>query len=268
MTALPILQGEFQDFLLDRPNEFSARVKRSTKADEATLLKIYRNAYGARLVEVLGNDYPALKAMMGGAPFAAMGKAYIAAYPSRHPSARWVGGKLAPFLRDDAGYAKHPALAEMAAFEWAQAGAFDAHDIEPATFEQLAAIPVESWPGLRFRFAPSLRRLTFAFDVPSLWQAINAGKAGDAPLSAEPREAEWLIWRAGLEVRFRPLEAEEAWAIDAAAGDADFAALCEGICRWVDPEQAAFKAAALIKGWLDSALIDDAQVDKMSLSAG
>ena len=266
MTALPNLQTEFQDFLLNRPNQFSAQVKRSSKASEAALLNIYRNAYGARLVEVLGNDYPALKAMMGAQPFAEMGKAYVAAYPSQHPSARWVGGKLAQFLLEDPRYAKQPALAEMAAFEWAQAGAFDAADIEPVNFEQLAAIPVESWPGLRFRFTPSLRRLTLAFDVPSLWLAINENKAGDAPPMAAPREGKWLIWRAGLEVRFRPLEADEAWAIDAASGDADFAALCEGICRWVDPEQAAFKAAELIKGWLDSALIEDAQVDKMSLA--
>jgi hypothetical protein len=266
MTALPTLQGEFQDFLLDRPNEFSARVKRSSKANEASLLNVYRNAYGARLVEVLGNDYPALKAMMGAHPFAAMGRTYVAAYPSKHPSARWVGGKLAQFLREDLALARHPALAEMAAFEWAQAGAFDAADIEPASFAQLAAIPVGSWPGLRFCFTPSLRRLTFAYDVPALWLAINESESGDAPLTAEPREAEWLIWRAGLEVRFRPLEADEAWAIDAAMGEADFAALCEGICRWVDQEQAAFKAAELIKGWLDSALIEDAQADKMSLS--
>ena len=266
MTTLPSLQGEFQDFLLDRPNEFSARVKRSSKASEAALLNIYRHAYGARLVEVLGNDYPALKVMMGAEPFATMGKAYIAAYPSRHPSARWVGGKLVPFLRNDPVYAKQPALAEMAAFEWAQAGAFDAADIEPANFQQLAAIPVESWPELRFRFVPSLRRLTFAFDIPSLWLAINEGESGEAPLAAAPRQSEWLIWRAGLEVRFRPLEDDEAWAIDAAAEDADFAALCEGVGRWVDPEQAALKAAELIKGWLDSALIDDAWVDKMSLA--
>ena len=266
MTALPTLQGEFQDFLLDRPNELSARVKRSSKASESALLNIYRNAYCARLVEVLGNDYPALKAMMGAEPFAAMGKAYVAAHPSRHASARWVGGKLAQFLREDPNHKSEPALAAMAAFEWAQAGAFDASDIEPATFAQLAAIPIESWPGLRFRFTPSLRRLTLAFDVPSLWLAIIEGRSGDAPLTANPREAEWLIWRAWLEVRFRPLEPDEAWAIDAAAGDADFATLCEGICRWVDPEQAAFKAAELIKGWLDSALIDDAWVDKMSLA--
>jgi hypothetical protein len=266
MTALPTLQGEFQDYLLDRPNEFVQRVKRSSKANEAALLNIYRNAYSAGLVEVLGNDYPALKAMMGEAAFAQMARRYVAAHPSHYPSARWVGGELAAFLRvDPAGEAK-PDLAEMAQFEWAQGGAFDAADSEPFGFEKLATIPAEAWPALRFSFAPSLRRLTLAFDVPALWLAVNEGKAGEQPLIAAPRVAEWLIWRVGLEVRFRPIEPEEAWAIDAAKHGSDFAALCEGICRWVDAEQAAFKAAELIKGWLDSALVEDAWADKLSLA--
>ena len=265
MTALPTLQGEFQDYLLDRPNHFGQRVKRSSNASEAALLNIYRNAYSARLVEVLGNDYPALKAMMGEEAFARMARRYIAAHPSRHPSARWVGARLAEFLRSDTAGEAEPALAEMAEFEWAQGGAFDAADSDPFGFERLAAIPAEAWPALRFHFAPSLRRLTLAFDVPALWLAVNEGEASGRPLVATPREAEWLIWRVGLEVRFRPLEPEEAWAIDAAKDGADFAALCEGICRWVDAEQAAFKAAELIKGWLDSALVEDAWADKLSL---
>lgn len=266
MIALPALQGEFQDFLLDRPNDLAAWVKPGSKADTADLLNIYHNAYAARLIEVLGNDYPALKAMIGEKAFGAMARAYIAAIPSRHPSARWVGSSLAVFLAETAPYATNPALGEMAAFEWAQAGAFDAADIDAMTFEQMAAIPVETWPGLRFHLAPTLRRLSLSHDVPAIWLAVNEKQAGEPPVRAEPRQCEWLVWRSGLEVRFRPLEEDEAWALDEAAQGGDFAALCEGLCRWAEPDRAALRAAELIKGWLDSALIQDAWVENLTLA--
>ncbi len=266
MIALPTLQGEFQDFLLDRPGNFAARIKPSGKADTGELLKIYHNAYAARLVEVLGNDYPALKAMMGDTPFDAMARAYVAANPSRQPSARWVGGSLSAFLTETAPYATNVALGELAAFEWAQAGAFDAADIDAMTFEQMAVIPVETWPGLRFRLAPSLRRLSLSHDVPAIWLAVNEKRSGAAPIAADLRRGEWLVWRSGLEVRFRPLEDDEAWALDEVAKGSDFTTLCEGLCRWVEAERAAFKAAELIKGWIDSALIQDAWVENLTLA--
>jgi hypothetical protein len=258
MIALPALEKGFQDFLLDRPSNLPSLVRRSAKADEATLLNVYHNAYKARLVEVLASDYPTVLAMLGAATFAAMARAYVAAYPSRHYSARWVGAALTAFLGERQPYAGEPALGEMAAFEWAQAGAFDAADIEPLTFAQLTNMPPEAWATLKFRFGPSLRCLSLNFDVPALWLAVSREEASEPPLRAAPRAADWLIWRAGLEVRFRALEPAEAWALDAARDGADFAAICEGICRWIDPEEAAFKAAELIKGWVDSSLVDDA----------
>jgi hypothetical protein len=264
MIALPALEKGFQEFLLDRPNNLASLVRRSAKADEATLLNVYHNAYKARQVEVLGSDYPTVLAMMGAPRFAAMARLYVAAHPSRHYSARWVGRELATFLAKTQPYAGGPALAEMAAFEWAQGGAFDAADLEPLTFAQLTSAPPDAWPTLKFRFGPSLRRLSLNFDVPALWLIMNNKEAGEPPLTAAPRAAEWLIWRAGLDVRFRPLETPEAWALDAARDGADFAAICEGICRWIDPEQAAFKAAELIKGWIDSSLVDDAVFDNLA----
>lgn len=267
MIALPSLQGEFQDFLLDRPGNFAARIKPGGKADSAELLNIYHNAYAARLVEVLGNDYPALKAMMGGKPFDEMARAYVAANPSRHPSARWVGSSLSTFLAQTPPYAANAALGEMAAFEWAQVGAFDAADIDAMTFEQMAAIPVETWPGMRFHLAPSLRRLALSHDVPAIWTAVvNEKRASKPPIAAAARRCEWLVWRSGLEVRFRPLEVDEAWALDEAGKDGDFAALCEGLRRWIEGDRAAFRAAELIKGWIETGLIQDAWVENLTLA--
>ena len=35
----------------------------------------------------------------------------------------------------------------------------------------------------------------------------------------------------------------------------DFAAICEGLCGYVDADQAAFRAAGLIRTWIEADLI-------------
>jgi hypothetical protein len=132
------------------------------------------------------------------------------------------------------------------------------------SFEKLTEIPGEAWPGLRFRFGPSLRRLSLRFDVAALWLGVNQKRVDQPPLKAEPYKSEWLVWRVGLEVRFRPLETEEAWALDRAMAGDDFASLCEGLCQWVEAERAAFGAAELIKSWFDSSLVEDAWVENLT----
>lgn len=261
MTTLADLQSDFQAFLLGRANGLKARVRRSSKANESVLLNVYRHAYRARLAENLGNDFPVLMKLLGEGRFDEMTHAYSDAHPSRHRSARWFGEELGRFLADARPYADEPALAEMAVFEWAQAGAFDAADSVVFDLERLTAIPVKCWPSLRFRFGSSLRRLSLVFDTPSRWLALAKGEPGTVLQDAEPHPAEWLIWRVGLDVRFRELEAGEAWALDAAMAGADFAAICEGLCRWAEADQAAFRAAGIVKGWIETALVEDVSVE-------
>ena len=137
-------------------------IRPSARADLGVLLDVYRNAYSARLVEVLANDFPGLKALVGEAEFEWLARAYIAVHPSRGFSVRTVGERLTEFLAGTDPWARRPALADMAAFEWALAGAFDAGDAEPVRIEDLAAIPPAAWAGLIFAFHPSVRRLRLA----------------------------------------------------------------------------------------------------------
>src|SRR6478752_4288677 len=117
--SLADLQRAFQDYLLASNQGFAASVRDTRKADRTTLLDVYRDGYALRLIEVLTTDYPGVLAMAGPAGFDQMARAYIAAYPSHHPSARWYGKDLAGFLATTAPYEGSPAAAEMARFEWA-----------------------------------------------------------------------------------------------------------------------------------------------------
>jgi len=88
----------------------------------------------------------------------------------------------------------------------------------------------------------------------------NLRKAVDAqtPLPAiEMTETarSWLIWRKALAPHFRSLSEPEAWALQAARNGASFPAICEGLCEWIAPEEAAGAAAGFLRTWVDDQLI-------------
>src|SRR5262245_55679242 len=252
MTRLDPLQHAFADYLLSGAATIRKSVRPSSKADIDTLLGVYRHAYSARLVEALGNDFPGLKALAGPEAFDALARAYIASHPSRGFSVRTLGLSLADFLSVTSPYAARPALADMAGFEWAMAHAFDAADAEPIRIEHMAAVPPPAWPSLTLEFHPSIGRISLRTAAPMAWVAQNSGEAPSEP-DQDPRD--WLLWRQGLDVKFRPLEPDESAALAAAVAGGDFSTLCEILAEHGSEDEAAFRAAGLIRAWIESGLI-------------
>lgn len=251
--SLSALQRQFQHQLLEG-GAAETLIKGDARADAATRLGVYADAYRLRLLEVLGNDYPVLKQLAGEQLFEQLGRAYIESHPSLTPSVRWFGRFLPEFL---AGLppGSRPAFADLALFEWKQGEAFDAPDAAAIGIEAMAAVPPESWPGMRLLLHPSLRRLDLLWNAPALFQAHQAAQPLPAPGCGEEPRA-WLLWRgAGLEVRWRSLAADEAAALDAAADGYSFGAVCELLCDWVEADQAALHAAGLLKRWVADGLV-------------
>jgi hypothetical protein len=71
---------------------------------------------------------------------------------------------------------------------------------------------------------------------------------------AEP-PVSWLIWRRDLSPHFRSLSPPEARALRAARDGEAFPVICEGLCEWIAPEEAAGAAAAWLRTWVDDQLI-------------
>lgn len=248
------LQTAFQNHVLAGDPAIRARVAATTTgADPDTRLGIYTSAYRLRLLEALATDYPGLQALAGESGFDRLGRAYIDRHPSAQPSLRWYGGKLGEFLRHTPPWSGTPALAEMAAFEWALSDAFDAPDDTVLTVADMAAIPADAWPGLRFRVHPSVRRLDLQWNVPELWQAARDDKV--AMPQAFPHPVGWLVWRRELETLFRSLAVEEAFALDALRTGRTFAEICETLTEWIDPSQVAGHAAGLLKRWIEDGVL-------------
>ena len=250
------LQEDFQGYLLTLDKRMHLHVHDNAQVSAEERLAIYANAYRLRLLEALGTDYPGLHTVLGDDEFDAMGRAYIAAHPSPYFSLRWFGDRMSESLRTTAPYEKYPVFTEMAAFEWAKSDAFDAADSAVASINDMAAIPHDAWPGLRFVPHPSLRHLDLRWNVPTVWKEIEAGREPPV-LEESDYPIGWLVWRQDLLTYFRSLNVDEAWALDALLRGETFAAMCEGLTEWIDAQNVAVHAAGLLKLWLTDGLISE-----------
>jgi hypothetical protein len=251
MKSLKELQDSFQRGILAGDDGILAEVKDSAKERRNVLFGVYRNAYVARLAEILGDDYEQLHAYLGDRAFAQLVKAYIAANPSDQRSARWFGRHLPAFVRERGAYAKHPEVAEIAELEKALADVFDGPDAEPLGIDTLAAIDPEDWPRLVFAPHPAAIRLTVKTNAADIWTALKSDTAPPKPEHLlEPQAI--LVWRQDFMARFRPLSPEEAMMWDEAAKGVRFGVLCEMVATFAGEDEAELRAATYLKGWVDT----------------
>lgn len=259
-TGLAAIEALFQDGLLGRSRDILAHVQGNEREDAAAMFGVYRHAYGARLVESLGVDFPGLKALAGDADFARLAQTYIARYPSTTPSIRWVGRSLPQFLAREAPYRDDPWLADMARFDWALAHAFDAADGPCAGLADLAAVPPEFWGGLRLTLHPTLDVFPRTTPVDEIRPLLLA--AADADFDrAMRRDGAIMVWRAAYDLKFRAIDTAEHEALGAVQSGADFGAICELLAARMEPEQAVMTAAQILRGWLEWGVIRDISHD-------
>lgn len=259
MTSLTDLQQAFQGYVLSGEPGLVDRIAGGDRVDPQQRIGIYFDAYRMRLVEVLATDYEALHALMGDEQFKSACRAYVEATPSPFRNVRWYGAALSEYLRVTQPWANQLILHEVALFEWTLTLAFDAADVAPVRFEDLASLPQQTWPALGFVPHPSAHWLDLRSNAPALRKASDAGEPLPEVLLAQDTRT-WLIWRKQLTVYFRSLSEQESWALAAVRDGANFTALCEGLCRWFSPEEAASQAASLLRQWVDDELISDLTV--------
>lgn len=241
MNALAIAFDGLQNRILHGDAAILPRVR---GADAGHRLRIYADAYRLRLVEVLGNDFPATRDALGEAGFAELAERYLQAHPSTQPSVRHLGAAFADWLAAQAD--APPGLYELARFEWLQAAAFDAVDAPTLDADDIAALAPDAWPELRLHLHPAARLLDGS------WLAIAGGAVTLADVDSPTR---WLLWRdADGDVLWRQLEGDEADALRAASDGADFGGVCERLAAH-HGDEAALRAASLLKRWLADGLI-------------
>lgn len=252
-------QREFEAYLLNEPVAPSGVLHDSLLGSEALSievgLSIYHNAYRARLLEALREDYPTLLHWLGDEEFAALAEAYLRAHPSQHYSLRWLGARLPAFIADHLVAEQSAPLAELARLEWAFTLAFDAPEGAPLSLEAMASLSPDEWPGLQVRLLPSVQWLACAHNSLALWRAVKA--EADFPGSvalAQPQVC--LIWRQGLVSHYRSLAPAEAEALhDMAVAGKTFAELCARLAEQGAADAAPLQAAGWLKQWISEGLL-------------
>lgn len=247
MNALATTQASMQDWLLHGEPGIGAFVEGD---DSAHRLRIYADAYRLRLIEVLGNDFPVTRSVLGDDAFAALAGDYLRAHPSTRPSVRHFGHAYADWLQGRRDVP--PALHELSRFEWAQGECFDAAEVPLLGIEHIAALPADAWPTLRLVLQPCLRVLALSCNAPDL--VVAHASDGASPELREEAPSQWLLWRSEGDVQWRRLDDDEVLALRAIAAGETFAQLCERMNE-LHGDDGALRAASLLKRWLADGLL-------------
>lgn len=255
MSGLRDLQDQFQQAILAGTPGFRRQIEATERVGVDKRIEIYSDAYRARLVEALTDDYDALHKVLGDETFQSLCLAFIEAQPSHHYSIRWYGAELSQFIRQQPPFDAHPYLAELAAFQWALMNAFDAANATPIEMQDVAQVPPEHWPQMRLAPHPSLNLLALEWRVPQLWQELQDGDDNPAPPQRSDTTIDWVIWRRDLQSYFRSTTPAEAAALRALLDGASFGELCEQLCQFEDDEAVALFAAGLLKRWITDEMI-------------
>jgi hypothetical protein len=241
------LQQAFQAHVLRADAAIADEVQGDARWPVALRLGVYSGAYAQRLVEVLGETFPAVQAALGAQRFAALVGEFVRQHPSRFRSARAYGEELAPWLAARLGGPQATGLADLARFEWEVAGAFDAPDqpaLDPAS---LAAVAPADWARLQFEFSPSLRRVSLSSNCVPWWRFACAGQARPRRWRANAVQ-QWLVWRRDLAVFYRRLSPQESSVLAAALAGHSFGELCEQL-------DGPAGAATLLHAWFSAGLV-------------
>jgi hypothetical protein len=252
-------QLAFEAFLLEEaktvPPTLSASLIGGPTLDVGTGLAIYHNAYKARLLEVLRNDFPAIHHWLGDEEFDGLASAYIRRYPSTNYSLRWLGRGFTAFIREYLMPQQSAPLRELAALEWAFTLAFDAPSGSPLTIEAMAALSAQEWPALQVKPTPSVQWLEHRFNSLALWRSVK--QATDFPDSEALQTPQLcLIWRNDLLCNYRSLDPAEADALNGMINQSwNFAELCAELAV-IYGEGAPLQAVSWLKQWVHDGLLE------------
>ena len=173
------------------PEQVEQVISPSQALSSVERLSIYANAYYARLLECLGEEFPVLKQTLGEETFDAFAFGYLQSYPSRSYTLNRLGANFAAFLAetrpaasdDDAEEARARSdadwpdfLIDLATLEWTFSQVFDGPGVEREPLleaTELRNIGIDRWPNARIETVPCLKLLALRFPVNAYYTAAR-----------------------------------------------------------------------------------------------
>ena len=225
-------------------------------------LDVYADMYFFRLLEALESDVPKVATLLGHDAFHDLVTDYLVVHPSTHPSLRHAAGSLPDFLAHHHASATRSDLSDLARLELARNDVFHGPASPSIDAQALAGVAPDVWPRLRFGVAPAVRWLRVRTSTLPTWRAASDGVP---PPDPNAEIAGCVVWRSRApdhddQVWHRAATLAEVAALDAAAGGATFASICEifaaHLPSWqADGAEAARAALEALVRWLGDGLL-------------
>lgn len=259
MNNLTQLQKKFQQYLMQSNQAIENDIEETKSVSTKTRLEIYSNAYDSRLVQALSSNYPILQKYLGHDQFQELAHIYIHNYPSTFRSIRWFGDKLENFLLEDDNYKDYPFLSELAKLEWVMTLTFDATDFKIIDNETVMSVNPDQWQMMSFLPHPSVHIISFQWNIVQIWQSLSQDKK-PCDLVKNDFPVYYVFWRKELINQYCSLPDDEKQALVSMFNGMTFGDICADLCQWYNEQEAAIRAASLLKGWINSGLISGIEI--------
>jgi Putative DNA-binding domain len=209
-----------------RMSSYAARfIKPNDRLTSFERLEIYNRQYWFRLLSSMIEDFPGLRAVLGGQRFESMCKAYLTECPSRSFTLRNLGARLETWLRQNPSWirGRRVLALDMVRLEWADIEAFDGQAKPALRSEDLQELGVLN---LQLGIQPYVRLLELHYPVDDLLLEVKRGDdTADFASNAiqerkkrskvravaklEPAQIFLAVHRLDFSVYFRRIEPEE-----------------------------------------------------------
>lgn len=231
---------------------FDALVHGDERLSAAERIGIYADAYFYRLLECLGEDFPATQAVLGTDNFAALVKGYVLEHPPTEPSILYAGLYLADFLSGHPFTGRWPFIADLARLERAVLDVFHATNAPALSLDTLHAVPSEEWPALKLRTHPAVEIVHSQWGIAEVLHTVEQGRGWTDP---EHEETSVLVWRQNALVSYRKLQPVEREALVVVSRGASFAAVCEAVEAGIEEPNRVALIGRLMARWLADGII-------------
>lgn len=183
-------------------------IGRSHALSSIERLTIYNQAYFARLLECLRQEFSVLAKAIGDDLFDSFALGYLQEHPSQSYTIAELGTRFPEYLarsRPESDGLWPEFLIDLARLELTVNQVFDGPGCEGEsllTHEQLATIAPEQWPEARLTCVPCLKLLALSFPVNDYFTAIRRGDSAEFP---EPVASYVAVTRREFRVHRYPL---------------------------------------------------------------
>jgi len=208
-------------------------------------LGIYAHMYYARLIEVMTEEYPTTRRILGDEAFERSCRRYIERHPSTERTLQRLSAGFPAFLTRHLPAGRRSVLAiDVARIERAMEDVFDAPLGVPLEHGQVATIGPEEWVRLRVQPSPALRLLKLRTPANDYMNAARGGRRARVP---RPRSSHVVVYRYRYQVYRRTLDGAQFALLSAMHDGKPLAAAVRLALRHSRGEPA--RLAARLGGW-------------------